>query len=279
MSRTINDPTRRMDFVYLYEVVAGNPNGNPDGDNEPRVHPASERLMITDVCVKRKIRDHWEAKATQGNDVYIRRGEFLNARRTAVTGTEKPTAQLMREHFRDVRLFGAVVPEKGGSGLHLRGPIALTYLEAVHEVGSDNAVSITRICQEKAGPKDNGKERRAEDGTFGQKHAVPYVLFKGYGSFVPALATESGVTAADLDAFWEALRQAPEQDISASKGLHSVRKVWVFIHDKSTGSMPRPELFDRIRVLAPKDRMVKLFSDLAIETNFTGLEGVEIVEA
>lgn len=274
----INDPTKRIDFTYLYEVISGNPNGNPDGDNEPRVHPASGSLMMTDVCVKRKIRDYWEGRATAGSDVYIKRGEFLNARRTTVAGSEKPTSQAMCEHFLDVRLFGAVVPEKGGSGLHLRGPMSMTYLEAVHEVNQDNAVSIARICQEKAGAKDNGKERRAEDGTFGMKHIVPYVLFRGHGTFVPSLASETGVTSADLEAFWEALQWGPEQDVSASKGFHSVRKLWAFVHDRPTGSAPRSELLERIRVLAPKSCMPKRFGDFAIEMHFADLTGIEVVE-
>lgn len=266
------DPAKRIDFVYLYEVRLGLPNGDPDSDNAPRVWPGSNRLMMTDVCLKRKIRDDREAK---GDLMYIGRGEFLADRRIRVVGNE-PTDETMRQSFWDVRVFGAVVTKEGKSGLHLRGPVSMTCLMCQHDVEGDSAISIARVCQENS--KDG--QKRAGDGTFGQKHVVPYALFKGMGTYVPSHGLKSGVSGEDLEKLFESLLDGPEQDISASKGIHAIRHLWIFVHDRPTGSIPRHEIYDSIRVLAPKDRIPQEFSDLAVETNFAVFEdrGVKVIK-
>jgi CRISPR-associated protein Csd2 len=257
------DTKRRHDFVLLFDVADGNPNGDPDAGNLPRVDPETMQGIVTDVCLKRKVRNYVDAtrgdqsryKIFVENRGYLadhkkRAYEAVGAKKGDDTKRDEARAWMCGNYF-DVRTFGAVLVGKKGEGYNcgqVRGPLQLTFARSVNPVVPLD-LSITRVALENRGDKpDTGEEEEARTGTMGRKTLVPYGLYRAHGFFNPFLAADTGLSPEDLVLFWEALRNMWELDRSASRGLMAPRGLYVFSHATQLGEAPAHELFERVSV-------------------------------
>ncbi|MEE1928312.1 type I-C CRISPR-associated protein Cas7/Csd2 [Streptomyces sp. TRM 70351] len=272
------DPARKHDFVFLIEAVDSNPNGDPDNGGIPRTDPITGQGLITDVAIKRKIRNtvavinSVENKA--GFEIYVEAGTALNAqheRAYADTATDKQSAQAwMCRTFFDVRMFGAVMTtgKRDKQAGRVQGPVQIGFARSVDPV-TPLDVGITRVTptrQEdvdawndtnvKPDSKNKGKETE-----MGSKHVVPYGLYKGTGHFSAPLAQKTGVTSDDLAAFWRAFTLMFEHDRAAARAGLALRGLYVFTHDDAFGRAPSHMLFDRIAVKPRGDASARSFAD------------------
>jgi CRISPR-associated protein Csd2 len=271
MSDTIYaDVARRHDFVLLFDVQDGNPNGDPDAGNLPRVDPETMHGLVTDVCLKRKVRD-WIFASQQGKegmDIYVKhRGILAHEQRKAYQAVKaKPgtrpnddARKWMCEHFYDIRMFGAVMTtgkagkeDEKGKDLQwncgqVRGPLQLTFARSLDPVIPLD-LSITRVALTNAGDVDRGSddEETAASGQMGRKTLLPYGLYRACGFFIPAFAERTCATADDLALFWQALQQMWDLDRSSARGLMACRGLYVFTHENALGSAPAHALFDLV---------------------------------
>lgn len=264
----ITDPARRHDFVMLFEVVDGNPNGDPDAGNMPRLDPENNQGLVTDVCIKRKVRDFVELtqEGKTGMQIYVQdRGIALNTFHAEATdalglksaGTKRPREDVnaardyMCGRFFDVRMFGAVMSTGDNSG-QVRGPLQLTFSRSVDPIFPMD-VAITRVAITR--PEDanvvvgeDGKSKGGKTTEIGRKSVVPYGLYLGHGFFSAPFALKTKASSEDLSVFWNALRGMWDLDHSASRGLMALRGLYVFSHDDALGSAPAQDLFDRVTV-------------------------------
>jgi len=259
------DPAKRHDFVFLFDVQDGNPNGDPDAGNLPRVDPETMQGLVTDVCIKRKIRNYVTAARPKDerNQIYVEyRGILNNQHERAYKdlGLESKGSKEKREtidqarawmceHFFDVRTFGAVMTTGVNAG-QVRGPMQLTFSRSIDPIIPMD-VSITRVAVTR--PEDAVKFEEGDDGKeegkgketeMGRKALVPYGLYKGYGFYNPKLDT--GFDAEDLKLFWQALMNCWDLDRSASRGMMALRGLYIFSHNHPLGNAPAHTLFDRI---------------------------------
>lgn len=279
------DPNRRHDFVLLFDVADGNPNGDPDAGNLPRVDPETMHGLVTDVSLKRKVRD-WIDLA-QGNQdrfkIYVQSGEALNTKHQraytalsiASTGTRQNAGDVakarawMCENFYDIRMFGAVMTTGVNCG-QVRGPAQLTFARSIDAIVPLD-LSITRVAvtrEEDAqvvvaeGDEDATGGKRTE---MGRKAVVPYGLYRTYGFFNPHFAAQTGVDEEDLALFWQALQQMWDVDRSSSRGLMGCRGVYVFSHESRLGNAPAHALLERVRVVRRnEDQAPRAFSDYEV---------------
>jgi len=267
MNALVNNPQSRHDFVLLFDVADGNPNGDPDAGNLPRVDPETMHGLVTDVCLKRKVRNYVDA--LRGGEsrfkIYVQSGEALNTKHerayTALgltsTGSRQNAADVdkarawMCENFYDVRMFGAVMTTGTNCG-QVRGPVQLTFARSLDPVVPLN-LSITRVAITR--PEDmavtTGEEGEGRGGKvteMGRKPIVPYGLYRCHGFFSPHFAAQTGADAEDLALLWEALERMWELDRSASRGFMACRGLYVFSHESPLGNAPAHRLFERIAV-------------------------------
>jgi CRISPR-associated protein Csd2 len=264
MNDTIyNDVKRRHDFVLLFDVADGNPNGDPDAGNLPRVDPETMHGLVTDVCLKRKVRNYVDA--TKGSEskfkIFVEnRGYLVDHKKRAyeAVGAKKGDDSKLDEarawmcaNYFDVRTFGAVLVGKKAEGYNcgqVRGPLQLTFARSVDQVVPLD-LSITRVALENRGDKPEGSdEEEARTGTMGRKTLVPYGLYRAHGFFNPFFASDTGFSSQDLALFWEALQKMWDLDRSASRGLMACRGLYIFSHETGVGNAPAHQLFERIRV-------------------------------
>ncbi len=281
------DAQKRHDFVFLFDVTNGNPNGDPDAGNLPRVDPETMHGLVTDVSIKRKIRD-W-VDLTHGNQerfkIYVQnKGIALNALHerayTALNikvndGKQKAdeidqTRRWMCENFYDIRTFGAVMTTKVNCG-QVRGPIQLTFATSVDPIIPLD-LSITRVAITQVGTDKNTE--------MGRKAVVPYALYMGYGFVVPHFARQTGFSSEDLELFWAALQSAWELDRSASRGFMALRSLYIFSHENPLGNAPAHHLFERIRPgLADGSTTPRHFNDYKVTVNDANMpDGVTLTK-
>ena len=248
----------RYEFVVLYDVENGNPNGDPDAGNMPRIDPETGYGIVTDVCLKRKIRNYVEmVKAdAPGYRIYIKEGTPLNAHHAAAyvangfepgKKADAPAVNLTRRwmcsNFYDVRTFGAVMTTGDNCG-QVRGPVQINFSRSLDPIVQQE-ISITRQTVTKI--EDAEKER-----TMGRKHIVPYGLYRVEGYVSAKLANDetkgTGFSEEDLELFWEALVNMFEHDRSAARGKMAVRKVFIFKHESELGNALAHQLFDLVTV-------------------------------
>ena len=263
------DINRRQDFVLLFDVADGNPNGDPDAGNLPRVDPETMQGLVTDVALKRKVRD-W-VDAVRGDEsrfkIYIQSGEALNAKHQRAyddleirsTGTRQKRADVDRArewmcgNFYDIRLFGAVMTTGVNCG-QVRGPVQMTFARSIDPIVPLD-LSITRIAVTRI--EDAEVEVSDEDGTgqggkqteMGRKALVPYGLYKAHGFFSPHFATQTGVDREDMEMFWNALVNMWDLDRSSARGLMACRGLYVFSHESKLGNAPAHTLFEQVSVV------------------------------
>lgn len=299
---TCGDPKRRHDFVMLFDVADGNPNGDPDAGNMPRVDPETMQGLVTDVCLKRKIRNYVDLRAQNGGArdglaIYVQdKGVALNslhkeayaAENIKPTGNKQAAAEVNRVRDRmcrsyfDVRMFGAVMSTGVNCG-QVRGPMQLTFSRSVDPI-SPLDISITRVAITKeddvkvvvADEESEGKGGKRTE--MGRKAVLPYGLYVGRGFFSPSLATQTGVSREDLELFWDALQNMWDLDRSASRGMMACRGLYVFSHDNPLGNAPAHQLFDRVQVPRCGDgKAPRAFSEYSVSINESELpEGVTL---
>lgn len=272
---------KRYDFVLFFDVKDGNPNGDPDAGNLPRIDAETGHGIVTDVCLKRKIRNYVQMTKGQeaGYDIFVKEKAVLNKEIDTVYAEleidanakkpakgdliEKGRAGMCRKFF-DIRTFGAVLSTGANAG-QVRGPVQLTFARSVEPIVSFEH-SITRMAVTKK--EDIEKER-----TIGRKYTVPYGLYKAHGFVSPHFASSTGFSKEDLDLLWEALVQMFEVDRSATRGLMTTRRLVVFEHNSALGSKPADELFNRVEVRHTGNTPARDFSDYTIT-----LDGVPLTE-
>lgn len=267
--------SHRFDFVFLFDVTNGNPNGDPDAGNLPRLDPETNQGLVTDVCLKRKIRNYAElAKGgEQGFAIYVQEGSILNEKHREAYKAVRPDdprvtkgdgklspqndAELnklrdfMCANFFDVRTFGAVMSTGVNCG-QVRGPVQLSFARSVEPV-VPLEISITRMAATNEAEKKKREEgadddQRTENRTMGRKHIVPYGLYRAHGFVSAKLAERTGFSDSDVSFLWDALRNMFEHDRSAARGEMAARKLFAFEHDCALGRAPAHELFDRVKV-------------------------------
>lgn len=242
---------RRHDFVLFFDVQDGNPNGDPDAGNMPRFDPETGQGLVTDVCLKRKIRNFVEIArpGVEGYRIYVRDGAVLNReheRAYAAKGIKPEKQKLagpeitdwMCATYFDIRTFGAVMSTEVNAG-QVRGPVQLTFARSEDRVFSRD-VAITRMAV--TNEKDAEKER-----TIGRKHTVAYGLYRAHGFVSAPLAEKTGFSADDLKLLWQALESMFEHDRSAARGLMATRALIVFDHGCKLGRAHAHDLFARVR--------------------------------
>ncbi len=274
--------SNRYDFVFLFDVVNGNPNGDPDAGNLPRLDPETSKGLVTDVCLKRKIRNYVEL--AKGNaapyEIYVREKAILNnqnQRAHIAIGEQDKKADKTRlarewmcQNFFDVRTFGAVMSTGVNCG-QVRGPVQLAFSRSIDAIMPLD-ISITRmaVATEAEAEKQGGDNR-----TMGRKSIVPYGLYRCQGFVSAPLAAQTGFSEDDLNLLWEALQSMFEHDHSAARGEMASRALVVFKHDSAMGNAPAHTLFERVIVTRskPEDTPPRAFSDYAVSVNGADLPG------
>jgi CRISPR-associated protein Csd2 len=280
----------RHDFVLIFDVTNGNPNGDPDAGNLPRVDPETGLGIVTDVALKRKARNYVDA--LKGGEerfkIYVQQGAILNnqhARAYTALGKDSRKAnqadigaakKWMCENFFDIRTFGAVMSTEVNAG-QVRGPVQLTFARSVDPIlGLDAA--ITRVALTKPDPKQDASDETARSGTMGRKAYIPYGLYVVHGFYVPTFARDTGFNDEDLDVLWQALVNMWDLDRSASRGLTACRGLYVFSHSSPLGNAPAHKLFDRVRLERKADVPVaRQYADYSVEISDQNLpQGVTL---
>lgn len=273
MTEVYHDPERRQDYLLLFDVTDGNPNGDPDSGNLPRVDPETMQGLVTDVAIKRKVRNYVDQKVDgeAGNEIYVKERGVLNRQHQRAydaldlesTGTKQAREDVeqardwMCQNFYDIRTFGAVMSTDVNCG-QVRGPMQLTFARSVDPVVPMD-MTITRVAVTKeedaqvVAAEDEDGEASGKVSEMGRKALIPYGLFRAKGFFNPSLAEDTGFGEEDLKIFWEALRRMWDLDRSSSRGMTACRGLYVFSHDSQLGRAPSHELFGLIEVERKED--------------------------
>ena len=265
----------RIDFVYIFDVQDGNPNGDPDAGNLPRVDAETGMGLVTDVCLKRKVRNYVQVakECAAGYDIFIKEKAVLNTlidaaheEDTVKTASDKTSAarDLMCKKYFDIRTFGAVMSTGKNAG-QVRGPIQFTFARSVDPIAAmEHSITRMAVATEKGAEKQGGDNR-----TMGRKATVPYGLYVCHGFISANLAQQTGFSEEDLALFWDALKNMFDVDRSAARGLMSAQKLVVFKHESVLGNAPANKLFDLVKIEKVCDGAPRKFDDykVTIEKN------------
>ncbi len=278
MSNTLEN---RHEFVFFFDVENGNPNGDPDAGNLPRLDPETGYGLVTDVCLKRKVRNFVDLvkDGAEGFNIYIREKAVLSSVRApayaAVEGTAKSDAEKIQlaqdwmcKNFFDVRTFGAVMSTKENNCGQVRGPVQFTFARSIDPIVPQE-ISITRMAVE---TEKEAESQKGDNRTMGRKNIVPYALYRAEGYISAPLAKRTGFSQTDLDVLWESLINMFEHDRSAARGKMSARALFAFRHDNALGRAPAHALFERITAKRKEpDAPPRSYSDYAITVDDTAL--------
>lgn len=268
--------SNRYEFVLLYDVKDGNPNGDPDAGNLPRIDAETGMGLVTDVCLKRKVRNFVQMTQSGNvkNKIFIREKSILNemidASHDQEAVKEKPKGdqveaarQWMCEHYYDVRTFGAVMSTGKNAG-QVRGPIQLTFSRSIDPViASEHSITRVAVTTEKDA-KGQVDKKGSVVGTMGRKFTIPYGLYRCHGFISAHLSKQTGFDESDLEVFWQALMQMFDHDRSASRGEMSPRGLYVFKHDSELGNAPATKLLEMVQVAKNSDNPARQFSDYTV---------------
>lgn len=268
----------RYDFVFIFDVKDGNPNGDPDQANLPRIDAENLEGLVTDVCIKRKVRNYVQIKHGSNhptNDIFIKQGSALNTTIESSNGDKLEERQKnLCKAFYDIRTFGAVMSTGKKPAGTVRGPVQFTFSRSEDRIYQAEH-SLTRCA---VTTEDDLKKQEAREfaSTFGRKATVPYALYRMHG-FVSAIdAVKSGFSEDDLDLLWEALLNAFEHDRAAARGEMNPRKLVVFKHSSHLGNARSGELFEKITIES-KTPLPREFKDYEITIDKNVPEGVELM--
>ena len=294
----------RYDFVLVFDVQDGNPNGDPDAGNLPRIDAETGCGLVTDVCLKRKVRNYVQMTqdATKGFDIFVKEKAILNQlidRGYEAIGIdlEKPPAdaadgkkrnekgvgqgkevdkarQQMCKAFYDIRTFGAVMSTGANAG-QVRGPVQMTFGRSVDPIVSlEHSITRMAVATEAEAEKQGGDNR-----TMGRKNTVPYGVYVAHGFISAHLAAQTGFSEDDLKLLWEALANMFEHDRSAARGLMATRKLVVFKHNSALGNAPAHKLFERVAIKRKDEsKPARSFADYDVRVDKAGLKDVDPIE-
>ncbi len=288
----------RHDFVLLFDVVNGNPNGDPDAGNSPRIDPETGHGLVSDVCLKRKIRNFVCLAKTNpgthapepGYDIYVKEKAVLNQQhqraydslglKSDAKGKEKAgriseARAWMCQTFFDIRMFGAVMSTEINCG-QVRGPVQFAFARSVDPiVALEQSVTRMAVTTEREAEQQDGGNR-----TMGRKEIVPYALYVAHGFISPHLAADTGFSDVDLGLLWQSLQMMFEHDRSAARGEMASRKLVAFKHDSPLGNAPAHSLFERLEIVR-KDpaKPARSYSDYEVSLNRESLpSGITVDE-
>lgn len=294
----------RYDFVLIFDVQDGNPNGDPDAGNLPRIDPETGHGIVTDVCLKRKVRNFAQLTkgCKDGYDIFVKEKAVLNKliegayevagidlnekpaskqdgdkRKTKGVGQGSEVGQARKQmckQYYDIRTFGAVLSTGANAG-QVRGPVQFTFGRSVDPVVTlEHSITRMAVTTEADAEKQSGDNR-----TMGRKNTIPYGIYVAHGFISAHLALQTGFSKEDLDLLWDALRNMFEHDRSAARGLMSSRKLIVFEHDSALGNAPAHALFDRVKIdRNGSDSPARSFSDYTITVDEDNLPAGVTVE-
>lgn len=280
--------SNRYEFVYLFDVTNGNPNGDPDAGNLPRLDPETNRGLVTDVCLKRKIRNYVSLSKSdsQGYGIYITEKSILNnkhkqayealgldAKQKKSEAVEQAREWMCKNYF-DIRTFGAVMSTGVNCG-QVRGPVQLAFATSVDQI-VPLEISITRMAVTDGKEDDDDDKKR----TMGRKHILPYGLYRAHGYVSAKLAEQTGFEQNDLELLWDAFKNMFEHDRSAARGEMAARKLVVFKHANDTGNAPAYKLFETVTVKRKDDSVpARKFADYTVNIAKDKVpDGVESME-
>ena len=278
----------RYDFVYLFDVQDGNPNGDPDAGNLPRVDSETGEGLVSDVCLKRKVRNFVQIvkDCEKPYDIFIKEKAILNNqiaeahKQEDVKAKEKgdkteAARQWMCRNFYDIRTFGAVLSTGENAG-QVRGPIQFTFARSIDPIVTAEH-SITRMA---VATEDEAKKQSGDNRTMGRKYTVPYGLYKANGFISAHLAIQTGFNDDDLNLFWESLKNMFDHDHSAARGMMNARKLIVFKHSSALGNASAHTLFNLIDVKLKNEEVPpRSFNDYIVPIDKDKLpEGVELLD-
>jgi CRISPR-associated protein Csd2 len=282
----------RFDFVYLFDVQDGNPNGDPDAGNLPRIDAETGMGLVTDVCLKRKVRNYVQtlkqcavpydifvrskeisgvetymneeiAKMYNENGVNLQSGKDADGKKRNYNGKAQGSEEdkgriLMCNKYYDIRTFGAVMSTGPNAG-QVRGPIQLTFARSVSPiVAANHSISVSAA-------RDTDKTYKEQIGIQGRKATVPYGLYVCHGFVSANLAQQTGFSEEDLQLFWDAMKHMFDDDRSAAHGLMSAQRLIVFKHDSKLGNAPANKLFDLVNIeKKDPDKVARSFNDYKI---------------
>nr|NJM04220.1 type I-C CRISPR-associated protein Cas7/Csd2 [Desulfobacula sp.] len=256
MNETAKTITNRYDFALVFDVRDGNPNGDPDAGNLPRIDSETGHGLVTDVCLKRKIRNYVQiVKDTKAQyDIFIKEKAVLNKLideahdqediKAKEKGDKTEAARMwMCKKYFDIRTFGAVMSTGQNAG-QVRGPVQMTFGRSVEPVVTlEHSITRMAVATEAEAEKQQGDNR-----TMGRKNTVPYGVYVAYGFISPHLAAQTGFNENDLSLLWSSLTNMFEHDRSAARGLMSTQRLVVFKHDSALGNASAHSLFDLISI-------------------------------
>lgn len=260
----------RIDFVYMFDVQDGNPNGDPDAGNLPRIDAETGMGLVTDVCLKRKVRNYVQVArgCQEGFDIFIKEKAVLNTMidrahddAEVKNSNDKTEAarRFMCKNYYDIRTFGAVMSTGKNAG-QVRGPIQFTFARSVDPIASaEHSITRMAVATEKEAEKQGGDNR-----TMGRKATVPYGLYVCHGFISANLAKQTGFSDEDLSLFWEALKNMFDMDRSAARGLMSAQKLIAFKHNSELGNAPANKLFDLVKVQRLCNDAPRSFKDYSV---------------
>ena len=274
----------RIDFVYIFDVQDGNPNGDPDAGNLPRVDAETGMGLVTDVCLKRKVRNYVQIAKGQANgyDIFIKEKAVLNtlidkahddSEVKAAKDKTEAARMFMCKNYYDIRTFGAVMSTGKNAG-QVRGAIQLTFARSVDTIATaEHSITRMAVATEKEAEKQGGDNR-----TMGRKATIPYGLYVCHGFISANLAKQTGFSEEDLELFWDALKNMFDVDRSAARGLMSAQKLIVFKHDSILVNTPANKLFELVKVKKTCDGAPRSFSDYTVTIDKTGVPSNVTVE-
>lgn len=283
---------KRYDFVYLFDVQDGNPNGDPDAGNMPRVDPETGTGLVTDVSLKRKVRNFVQMTQDQaGYDIFIKERGVLNnlideaydqevVKENKGADKIEQARQFMCDKYYDVRTFGAVMSTGKNAG-QVRGPVQLTFSRSIDPIVTlEHSITRMAVASEKdiKVNEETGEESYTENRTMGRKFTVPYGLYRCHGFISAHFAESTGFTQEDLEVFWQSLINMFDHDHSAARGQMNARGLYVFEHDNKLGNAPAHKLFDLITVkVKDASKPIRAFSDYSVQVDEDGLpDGVSL---
>ena len=301
----------RYDFVYLFDVTNGNPNGDPDAGNLPRLDPETNQGIVTDVCLKRKIRN-FVALTQPDQNIFVSERAILEQQQKKAwdavmpDASDKERAKLPKDeekareltnwmcaNFFDVRTFGAVMSTKGANCGQVRGPVQFAFARSIEPI-LPLEISITRMAATTAADA----EAKGDIRTMGRKFVVPYGLYRAHGFVSACLAGTgagkgTGFSEEDLGLLWAALETMFDHDRSAARGEMTARRLVAFKHESALGNAPAHRLFDRVTVkrsfageehepndpLAQNFPPARTYKDYVVHVDAANLpSGIEIVD-
>lgn len=278
----------RYDFVMLFDVENGNPNGDPDAGNAPRVDAETGYGYITDVCLKRKIRNYVELckEGEAGYNILVKPDKALNTKFAEAYAAEglklknkgKDSEEVIKarkymcKNYYDVRTFGAVMSTGDDPCGIVRGPVQINFARSISPVNIQD-VTITRQARTTIDRKESGETE------MGRKSIIPYALYRAEGYVSAALANKvTYLSEEDIDLLWNAIANMFEHDHSAARGKMCMRKLYVFKHSNVLGNCPSHILFDKISIKETHNVPPRTFADYDITVDRQMPNGVELIE-